>query len=280
MTASAGREGTHRLTGRSTARGFTLVELLVVVAIIAMLISIIMPGLGRAKAITRVTICSTGLSVAGRGVNMYMQVTESPEAWRWSDGGYDLPWEWARGTLDDNGRLVRRSNSWGNPAIALTKDFGRSAPYDEGLAPHSNPQNFVDSAKAFFCPLAVYTYEQHYRRNGLEGLPLDSLPYLWGTYQYNFHIDRDYYGNERPDAVESSRKVVMLDYTWYGARYAWEQYQPTTHFHYNALMLDGSVKRLSDKTKDAWEWLFGPQPSAENEVRDFSRVHYLAEGTY
>ncbi len=259
--------------------GFTLVELLVVVAIIALLVGIVMPALQRAKSLARVAICATNLHTVGRGIGMYMEELQVSEPWRWSDGGYDLPWEWTRGWMDGNGRLIRRQ--WGNPAVALTKDFGpRTQPYDEGFAPHDNPQNFVDTARAFFCPLAQYSYEKHYRRNGLQGLPLDSLPYVWGTYQWNFHIDRDGSGRQRQIANYPARQVLMLDYVWYGARYPWEQYKPTTYWHYQALMLNGNVKKLPDKTKEVWEWLFGPQPSGPNQVRDFSRVYYLPEGTY
>lgn len=52
-------------------KGFTLVELLVVVAIIALLVSILLPSLGRAKDLTRETICLTRLAGQMRAVHMY-----------------------------------------------------------------------------------------------------------------------------------------------------------------------------------------------------------------
>ncbi len=51
--------------------GFTLVELLVVVAIIALLVSILLPSLGRAKDLTRETICLTRLGGQMRAIHMY-----------------------------------------------------------------------------------------------------------------------------------------------------------------------------------------------------------------
>jgi len=53
------------------SRAFTLVELLVVIAIIALLVSILLPSLGRAKDLTRETICLTRLGGQMRAVYMY-----------------------------------------------------------------------------------------------------------------------------------------------------------------------------------------------------------------
>lgn len=51
--------------------GFTLVELLVVVAIIALLVSILLPTLSRAKELTKRTICGTNLSGAAKSLYIY-----------------------------------------------------------------------------------------------------------------------------------------------------------------------------------------------------------------
>ncbi|MHC4718499.1 MAG: type II secretion system protein, partial [Planctomycetota bacterium] len=52
-------------------RAFTLVELLVVVGIIALLVTILMPSLGRALELARRTICRTQLHALGRGWLLY-----------------------------------------------------------------------------------------------------------------------------------------------------------------------------------------------------------------
>ena len=53
--------------------GFTLVELLVVVAIIALLVAILVPALTKATELTKRTVCLTQLNQASLGLHMYAQ---------------------------------------------------------------------------------------------------------------------------------------------------------------------------------------------------------------
>ena len=64
--------GIYRATGRAfTLRAFTLIELLVVIAIIALLISILIPALSRARALGKSTVCLTRLRTFGQGLVLY-----------------------------------------------------------------------------------------------------------------------------------------------------------------------------------------------------------------
>ena len=57
--------------------GFTLIELLVVIAIIALLLSILMPALTKAKNQAQRVICKSQLHQAGLGIVMYASENNS-----------------------------------------------------------------------------------------------------------------------------------------------------------------------------------------------------------
>lgn len=65
----------NRTTGASPARpsaGFTLIEMLVVISIVVLLVSILLPALGRARETGRRTKCLANLKGIGVGLELYM----------------------------------------------------------------------------------------------------------------------------------------------------------------------------------------------------------------
>jgi len=68
------------------AKGFTLVELLVVVAIIALLVSIVVPTLRRAREITRPFLCQANLNGIGKALQLYYAANEDAFPMIRSDG--------------------------------------------------------------------------------------------------------------------------------------------------------------------------------------------------
>ena len=116
----------------SESRGFTLVELLVVIGIIALLIGVLLPALSKARQQANLITCQTHLREIGQALYIYTgdyKGSLPPGFWEFlTKGGYDpnKTGDWSTALTNDlNGRL-------GGSYQAQTTTFGASS-FNRGI---------------------------------------------------------------------------------------------------------------------------------------------------
>lgn len=128
------RLGREERASRGSARGFTLIDLLASIAVVALLIGILLPSLGRVHESAKRVVCASNLRQVGLGVHMY--------------------------TTDNDSRLPPSTFAmgygpmWGTDPMVLRID-GRSRGYDmmlwDGMG-YLFFQSYLSDGQIFYCP--------------------------------------------------------------------------------------------------------------------------------
>lgn len=156
-------------------QGFTLIELLVVVAIIALLLSILLPGLKMAKNYAKRVVCGAGLKQIGMGLKLYADAFSEY-----------LP-------DDHNVDGSRERHTYVAYRFDNQLASGRLKPYRFA---YLYELDYIEVPEIFYCPgnnaliTPQYVYESYIN------------PTLWGTLPQDFNVN-------------TSNEWVRVGYTYY-----------------------------------------------------------------
>lgn len=152
---------------RGKHKGFTLIELLVVVAIIALLISILLPSLSRAREQARATVCMANMRSMGLAFTMYAEqfngvwpatVDSQANQNRWPRPFHDSGIIDAElNQYDENGALIREGGS--SVFLCPTEKA------DRGIPNWNNTSYTVDRVEVG----GSYVYTEEVHREGDDG---------------------------------------------------------------------------------------------------------------
>lgn len=169
---------THRRSIHRRSRGFTLVELLVVIALIALLAAMLFPVIGQALERAQLAKCQTRLSNITRAYLQYVYDHDGQKPPQTIPTGFNFKWmtnqvKWGGGgpthlgVLIDEGYLSQFDDLW-CPSVPIPGEYEQQS------------SNWTNSGQSADC---AYLYLWYHSPNaGNLGVPLDVAVRSWGSH--------------------------------------------------------------------------------------------------
>jgi prepilin-type N-terminal cleavage/methylation domain-containing protein len=182
---------------RDRARsGFTLVELLVAIAVIVLLIGLMLPAVGRVRSTTHRVVCSSNIRQVGLGLAMYTDVNRGvlpPSVFVGAPSGVaDAPLETVLLRIGDTSVFQARAHDSQTSAFAANPRA-----FWDGLG-ILHGAGFLDAPGVFFCP----AHSGNHRFSDERELWADTSKDLFGNFQYR---------GEGPDGLRDLWRIVPRD---------------------------------------------------------------------
>ena len=200
-------------------RAFTLVEILVVIAIIGVLAAILFPAFATARERSRSTACLSNLKQIGAAMAMY-------------GADYDGRFPYA---VDQFDKVEATGTLFPNNFDALVASLPL---VHETLVPYSSRQVFQCAG------------DRGFEFDERTGRRMDALPTCWEKYGSSYYYRTELVFTQESSLSEPAKFNVMFDAT--GRWHAVGLLRPEERF--NTLFADGHVKSLSGTQYDqAWK---------------------------